>query len=130
MSALGEDASWRWPVKLYNNVVLLEKSDLSKSLNSIDKLVRDQEHRCGLTHAVYKDEHDEFEMVIQDSTRGYSVSCRLNDRHSHILNTRFFSRSTSIGDVMLIAADALAGMTAKEFFESDHAVQRPRERAC
>ena len=98
------------------NSVDLDKSDLTKSLEEINLFPRKMGATGGLTRVFYSDEHDSFEMLLQPSTAGYTVSCRLNNRQSYQLNGIFWGQSRCIGDVMLRACSAPAATTIEEFF--------------
>lgn len=105
-----------------NNTITLTREQLTRSLDSIFSEVMSRPGRMGLPRVSYTDEFDIFEMRLERTTRGYSVSCRLNNSQSYQLNTRFFDWSLPIGIPMMVAANATwpAGRYAedvvREFF--------------
>lgn len=100
-----------------NNTLTLTQADLSRSFASLHQEVRSRPGRTGCTRLNYADQYDEFQMLIQPSTAGFSMSCRLNGSQSYQLSGLFFKGFAMIGEAMLIAADAPKDKTVAEFFE-------------
>lgn len=99
-----------------SNCITISKADLGRTLKSIYTEVMQREGRAGLPRISYQDDHDSFEMLLTDSNRGFSVSCRLNNSQSYQLNGQFFAGASAIGQVMLVAAGANYGDDYVAFF--------------
>lgn len=100
-----------------NNTITLTHSDLERSLGSIFQEIHDQQGRVGLPRVSYKDEFDKFEMRLEKTNRGFSVSCSLNNRTAYQLNNLHFAPQVLIGEVMLRATNAPAGLSINAFFQ-------------
>jgi hypothetical protein len=98
------------------NVVVLSRADLHAALAEVSVYPRHCGADSGLTRAVYSDDYDTFEMLLQPSNAGFSVSCRLNGQQAYQLNGRMWNRASKIGDVMLVAAAAPALTEIDGFF--------------
>jgi hypothetical protein len=98
------------------NVVVLNRADLHAALADINVFPRRCGAESGLTRAVYSDDYDTFEMLLQPSNAGFSVSCRLNGQQAYQLNGRMWDRASKIGDVMLVAAAAPERSEIEGFF--------------
>jgi hypothetical protein len=99
-----------------NNTKTLTKADLKTSVEDLHAAVMRRPGRVGQPELTYQDKFDLYEMRIQRSNIGYTVSCRLNDKHSHQLNGKFFVGSKPLGEIMLIAAAAPSDETIDTFF--------------
>jgi hypothetical protein len=98
------------------NVVVLSRADLQTALADVSVYPRLCGADSGLTRAVYIDAFDTFEMLLQPSNAGFSVSCRLNGQQAYQLNGRMWGRAVKIGDIMLVAAGAPALTEIEGFF--------------
>lgn len=98
------------------NVVVLCRADLHAALADVSVYPRRCGADSGLTRAVYCDDYDTFEMLLQPSNDGFSVSCRLNGQQAYQLNGCMWGRAAKIGDVMLVAAGAPALTEIERFF--------------
>jgi hypothetical protein len=89
-----------------DNCMTLTRSDLNLGVEELYEQVAQRPGRAGLPRLTYQDHFDKFSMRLEKSNIGYSVSCMLNGAMSYQLNGRYFSGSTQIGVVMLLAAGA------------------------
>ncbi|MCY1357798.1 hypothetical protein D9M69_443050 [compost metagenome] len=99
-----------------NNRIEITQADLHTTVHDLHERIRITEGRGGQPRVSYRDNFDRFEMRIERTNLGYSISCMLNGEYSHQLNGRFWPGNTHIGNIMLRAAGAPDSATIDTFF--------------
>lgn len=82
---------------MQHNTLILTPKSLFRSIESLFEEVRSREGRIGIPTFIYSDEHDHFEITIENTNLGFSVSITLNGVIDMTLNSRFFWGGLSIG---------------------------------